>query len=134
MDPRTAQRVYTELDLGVSNYIQIDYLPQILDVFGDVIMLMGRRAVQRLLQGNALDAVQLVLQKLIRPGLNQCGGLAVRRAAIRRVVFESAVFGGVMGGSHNDAVRQPGRSSAVISQDGVRNGRSWRVIGLGCDH
>ena len=85
-------------------------------------------AFKRLLVGDALHAGEPLQQEIVGGVLDPLRHVRVRRTAVRRVVFETAVGGRIVRRRDDDAVGEARRAPAVVIEDGVRNGRRRRVF------
>src|SRR5207302_8291628 len=60
--------------------------------------------------------------------------VGIGRAAMGRVIFVAAVLGGIVRRRDDDAIGKAGRSSLVVVQDGMRDGRRRRIAATIVDH
>ena len=81
----------------------------------------------RRLERDALHPCVAGAQQLVRAVLNPAGDVRIGRAAIGRVVLEAAVLGWIVRRRNHDAVGKMLFASAVVNQNGVRNGWRGRV-------
>ena len=89
---------------------------------------VGRGGAPRCGESDSLDRAGARLQQIVGAGLDPLRHVGVRRAAVRRVVFEAAAVGGIVRGRDDDAVGETGLAPAVVGQDGVRYGRASGCI------
>ena len=87
---------------------------------------MRRRGLERLLERHALHARVVALQQFVRPLLHDVGDVGVGRAAVGRVVFESAVCRRIVRRRDDDAVGEAVVPAAIVRQDRVRDDRRRR--------
>ncbi|SLT11864.1 Uncharacterised protein [Klebsiella pneumoniae] len=74
------------------------------------------------IEGDAPDALQTRGQQFVSAILYHFGDVGIRRAAVRRVVLNTAIFRRVMRRRDHDAVCQR-TTFFVVHQDGIGNGR-----------
>ena len=87
---RAAHRIGAQLQCAVANSIQIDHLFKLRDVFSNVIVFCCSGDSGWQLNGFHLSAIRS--QIFIGAGFNPTGHVTIGRAAIRRVVLNTAVF------------------------------------------
>ena len=106
---------------------------EVVDVGRDVVAAGDRGVVER----DARDAVQALLEQPVGLALDPAGHVGVGRPAVRRVVLEAAVAGRVVRRRDHDPVRG-GRvrpaAAAVVGEDRVRDRRRRRVAAVLVDH
>ena len=74
------------------------------------------------------------VEQLVRRVLNPLRASCIRGAAARRVVLEAAVLRWIVRRRDDDPVGEPGRSAAVVAEDGVGDDRGRRVAVAVVDH
>ncbi len=84
---------------------------------------MGGRGLKALKVGDAFDAGVIGFEQFVRSVLDPLGDIDVCGAAVGGVVFEAAVFGGIVGGGDDDAVGEVVFAVAVVGEDGVGDDR-----------
>jgi hypothetical protein len=97
-------------------------------------MLARVRCPQSTLERHAPDSLQALFQELIRSFLDERGAFSVRRSAVGRIIFKTAILGRIVRRSYDDAIRPSCRFGFVVVQNGVRDSRSWRVLPPTRDH
>ena len=108
VDARAAQRIDAELEAGAADGVHVDDVAQIGDIGSTKLWRCVVAAAKRLRVGDALDAVRrLASRSLARASMVLVASVA-GGSAVRRIVFESAVFGRVVRGRDHDAVGEAG--------------------------
>ena len=129
VDARAAQRVGADPHAGLADRVEVDDVRQVVDVRPEEVVRRRRRPGPR--ERDPLHVAQPPrISSLARFAISG-GGVAVGRAAVRRVVLEAAVGGRVVRRGDHDAVGQArarGRA-AVGADDRVRDRRGGRVAG-----
>ena len=95
-DGGAAQRIDPDAHAGRADRLHIDDIGEVGDIGRDVIMGVNAGRLARALVGNARDAVELRFEELVRGVLDPAGDVDIRRAAIRRIVFEAAIVGRIV--------------------------------------
>jgi len=98
VDSGAAQRVNAQRDVRLADHIQIEHGAQILHVFLHEIVGVRGRGFQRVVERDSPHAFQFAIQEFIGGVLDKGRGLTVGGSAMRRVVLEAAVFGGLWEG------------------------------------
>ena len=106
MHTGAAQRVHSQMDAGAPDRVEVDDVAEVGDIGVEIIMRVCCRGLARLRQRHALDVLQGAFEQRIGAILNPAGDTGVRRAAVRRVVFETAVVRRVVRRCDHDAVGQ----------------------------
>ena len=88
----------------------------------------------RALIGDAPNVANPAFEQPVGVCLDPAGDGRIGRAAGRRVVLEAAIFRRIVRRREDDAVGEPFRAAAIVSEDRVRNGRRRRVAVAGVDH
>ena len=127
---RAAQRIDPEPDPGARDLLDVDHRGQVPDVGGAEVV--AARALDRLLEWQALDPAQPRPQQLVRRVLDLPRDAGVGWPAMRRVVLEAAVLGRVVRRRDHDPVR-PRPATRIMRQDRVRDRRRRRISILGID-
>ena len=99
MDRRAAERINGHREIGGANRIHVDHVAKIIDVGEQEVVLMRRGGLQRRRERHALHSHIAGAQQLVRPILNPLGDVGVGRAAVGRVVLESAFIRRIVRGS-----------------------------------
>src|SRR5690606_36918421 len=109
-----------------------EHVGQRVDVGAEEVVAAGGLGGQRPRVGDAADLLEPVGDQRVGAVLDPGGGLGVGRAAVRRVVLETAVTGRVVRGGHHHAVGQTGGAAPVVGEDrqGDRGGRGVAVAGV----
>ena len=87
---------------------------------------------QRILDIHYLHATQIVFQVNIGACFNHPGHICIRRSAMGRVVLETTICWGVMGGGNHDTVTLIA-AILVVGKDGVGDHGCGRVVKMGSD-
>ena len=116
----TTHGICADAQAGIFNSLHIHHILKVSHVVVYVVML-DAALVQHAVDRRSLDALQPGAQVLVRAASNPIGSLSVGRAAGRRVVFETAIAGRIMGRSNHDAI------GARVGQDSVGDRRRRRV-------
>ncbi len=124
---RAAHGIDTDLQAGRLDGRHVDDSAQLLHVGPDVVVLMRGRGSHRLFEGYPLDILQSVGHDLVGAVLDCFGDASIGWPARRRVVFEAAIAGRIMGWSDHDPVSQPYGAAAVVGQDSMRDDRGRRI-------
>src|SRR5271167_3643957 len=134
VDAGSAERVDGEREGGVGEDVEVDDAAEIIDVGGDVVVAVSGGGGEGFGVGDFFyggislaagaeicgdDLVGAVFDPLC------CGG--VGGAAVGWVVLEPAVLGWVVRGGDDDAVGEVDLATAVVGEDGVREGRRGGV-------
>jgi len=86
------QRIYAQAQIGAAQGVHVDHVFQIGNIGIQVIMTMGSAGFKGLLVAYALDPGQPGREQFIGLGFNPLGDIGISRAAIGRVVLETAAF------------------------------------------
>ncbi len=141
-DTGPAQRIDPELEAGFLNCRHVDDIRQPFDKRLHQILLFDMTGCQCRVEGEAPDALQTRGQQFVSAILDHFGDVGIRRAAVRRVVLDTAIFRRVMRRRNHDAVRQR-TAFFVVHQDGIGNGRRRgktvvflhdNINAVGCQH
>ena len=104
---------------------------------------MGGRGGYRPFVGNALHGLVPGGQQVVGPVFDPARGVGVGRAAVRRIVFEAAVFRRIMGRGDDNAVGKLRGALAIAGQDGMGDDRRRGIAetllehhlhAVGCEH
>src|SRR5690606_34108789 len=127
-----AQRVCADAHARGAHGVQVEHVGQRVDVGAEEVVAAGGLGGQRPRVGDAADLLEPVGDQRVGAVLDPGGGLGVGRAAVRRVVLETAVTGRVVRGGHHHAVGQTGGAAPVVGEDrqGDRGGRGVAVAGV----
>jgi hypothetical protein len=90
--PRSAKRIDADLELGVSNNLHIDNRTQIAHVGSDIVVAVGCGRAPSFFEGNSRDVFEISRKQLVGPIFDPTSYVGICRSAMRRVVFEAAVF------------------------------------------
>ncbi len=120
---RAAQRINADAHTGRADGLHVNDLAQRVDIRRDEIVGVGAVGPERSLVGQALHGGDAGAEQFIGAVLNPARHIRVRRAAIGRIVFETAVFWRVVRRGDDDAVGQAVFSPAVVCEDGVGDRR-----------
>src|SRR6185503_6011666 len=118
---RTAQRIDTDLQPGISDDVDVHDRCEIVDVWSEVVVTMRRRGAPCSLIRDSDDACEIFGQEPIRFALDPPSGSGLRRPSVRRVVLESPVLWRIMGRGDDNTVGKAGSPSPVVGQDRVRH-------------
>ncbi len=121
LDGRTAEGIGADADARCPDRVEIDHGSEIADVGVAEVVLAERLAVDVGI-GGASHALEPCGQERVGPIGDPAGRVGVGGAAVRRVVLEAPVGGGIVRGGHDDAVGTPrilGGSSPVVGEDRV---------------
>ena len=132
VDARPAQRVGADADLLGADGVHVDDVRQVVDVGVHVVVAL--RGLQRTGQRHPLHRLEPVAQDLVGPLGDHARRVGVGRAAVGRVVLESAVARRVVRRGDDDAVGQVAVAAAVERQDRVADGGRRRVAVGRVDH
>ena len=127
VDRGTAHRVGSDGDSGVADRIHVDHIAQLRDIVVEKVEL------DRLWLGT-LDLTHAAEDDLVGSRGNPVGGIAVGRAAVRRVVLETAIGRRVVARRDDQPVGERGIPrwfAFVVVDDCDRDGRG-RNVAVGC--
>ena len=131
---RAAQGIDADLDACAADRLHVEHIGEIGDIGRDVVVAMHAGSFARALVRNALDAIEIGLEIAVGGALDRAGDVGIGRAAIRRVIFEAAIFRWIVRGRDHDAVGEAFGSPFIIGEDRVRDHRRRRVTVLRVDH
>src|SRR5215471_17697523 len=94
MHASAAQWIHSEVEVGASQDLQVHHTREITDVGIHVIMEVRGRGTLRLLEREALHALEVMRQQSVCLGLDPSRHVCIRRATVRGIVLESTVLGG----------------------------------------
>ena len=111
---------------GAAHGVEIDHRPQIVHILRNIIVTGGCGGVQSALRKEiAADVPQACGEDRVGAVLNPFGRGGIGRAAVRRIVFEAAVFRRIMRGRDDDAI---GRGAA---RRGCTSDMACESVGVG---
>src|SRR4051794_3998724 len=102
MDGSTAKRIDSDLQSSGSNGLEINDRGQLFDVLTQIIV--GARNCPRTAARQPPDAGQTLLQEDIRRSFDPRCRFRSRRSSMWRIVFQSAIFGRIVGGGDDNPV------------------------------
>ncbi len=130
-DAGPTQGVGSQLDSRRFDRVEIHNVGQIGDVGIEQISRVRRAGLEGGVVRDPLHGRVLATQDLVGSVLHHAGDVGVGRSTVRRVIFEPAIFGGIMGGSDDDPICQARCAAAVIAQDGMRHdGRRREAVAV----
>jgi len=134
MDPGATHGVHSYPDAFISDYFHINDLGKRVNERSDEVLLKGGIGRASFLIGRPPDIRTIRIHQLIGPVLYPSGYIHVSRTALRRVVFETAILGWIMGWGNHHTVGEPLFSSLVVSQ--YQKGNDWGggVFVIGVDN
>ena len=129
-----AQRIRADVEARAADGVHIQHAAQIVHVCRNIIVAVCCGYLPRALVRHAQNLAQPALQQFVGAVFDPARRAGIRRAAIRRIVFESAIVRRIVRGRDHDAVGQAVRAPAIVGQDGVRQRRSGRIAARAVDH
>ncbi len=123
-----AQGVDAHAYLGIANDIHVQDAAQVLNVVGYVVVRVGRCSAPCRAVRCSLDAECARPQQVVRPILDPFGDVRIRGTSICRVVLEAAIVGRIVRGRDDDAIGHTAAASAVVGENGMRDGGGRRVL------
>src|ERR1035437_9654213 len=120
VDARASERIDAQVKARGANPLHVHHVGQVAHVRIEKVVPVRRCCTQRALVRNALHAGERRMQQLVGPPFDPARDLLLRRSAGGRIVFEPAVFGGIVRWRDHDAVGEAGRAPRVVAHDGVR--------------
>ena len=112
--------ISADAQAGIFNGLHIHHILKVSHVVVHVVVLHAA-LVQHARDRCPLHAFQPGAQVLVRAASNPIGGLSIGRSTGRRVVFEAAIAGRIMGRGNHNAI------GARVGQDGMADRRGRRV-------
>ncbi len=122
-----AQRIGPQLEARSTHRIHIQHAAEVVYILRNVIVPVRARSLKRAGITNPPHIAEAGGQNRVGAVLNPAGGIGVRRAAVRRVVLEAPVLGGIVGRRDYDTVGRRLRAPPVVGQNGVRKRGRGRV-------
>ncbi len=132
-EPCATERVCADGDAGFGDGFHVDDVFQVVDIRRHVVVLRDETRGERLGKRHAFDVFVVVGKILIRFVRDDFRDIGVRRAAVRRIVFEATICRRIMGRRHDDAVRRIAFVVAVVADDGVGDDRRGCEGAIGRD-
>lgn len=117
IDAGAAERIDAHTDPGAANGGEIHHVRQIIDVNIEEIVAMRTGCAQSALERDPGNASHTFLQQGVGAVFDPGGDIAVGRAPIGRVVFETAVFRRIMRRRDHDPIGGSMRMLAVVHQN-----------------
>src|ERR1019366_2329018 len=114
MDASSAKGINTQPELGIADDLHVNDVAEIGNVGAEVVAAVRRWGAQSLLVGNPFYPFEPGFQQSICLCLDPIGDDIVRRAAIRRIVFEAAVMRRIVRWCDDNAVGKPGLPAAIV--------------------
>ena len=106
MHARAAQRIDPDSDAGAADRFHVEDIAEVGDIGPDIIMAVNVDDLAGAVIGDAFDAAKVVFEIAVGGALDSRGDVGIRRPAIGRIVFETAVFRRIMRRRDHDAVGQ----------------------------
>ena len=93
---RAAERIDADFDTEAADRFHVDDVGEVGDIGPDIVMAMHASRFARAVVGDALDALEAVFEKAVRGALDRPGDIGIRRTAVGRIVFETAILGRIV--------------------------------------
>ena len=119
-----------QLEVGAANGIDVDDIAEVANVRKNKIFLSCGGRSNRFFERHAFDSGIFRAQQLVSTVLDPARHCRVGRAAVGRIVLETAVLRRVVRGRDDDAVGEVILTATVVNQNGSRDdrGRSYTVV------
>ncbi len=124
-----AKRIDADFQACFFNRVHIHYLRQSFNVRLDQIFFLDMTAGPRLIERQTLHLFQVALNQLVGAIFHHFGDIGVGRAAVRRIIFDAAIFRRVVGRRNHNAVSlRAARFIVLKNRVGDRRRRRIAVI------
>ena len=117
VDAGAAQGIDAHADLRAANGVHVDHIAQIVNISVEIVVPVRGGGAKGSLKGILFTPRSPFSRNSLAFASIQSVTVAFGRAAIGRIVFESAVMGRIVRRGDDDAVGKPGLASAVVGQN-----------------